>query len=157
MDYPGMNSGMKSEFINEAVKAFWEQEACGTQESIIGNLPELSPAWFRQIEAYRYATEPYIHSIAQFTRHSGSTVLEVGVGAGTDHVQWARAGARCYGVFLSMDCSRPCIELMLRLCRFPIIFLTSYTHGESFITLRVLSASLRKSGASSSQGAHFLA
>ena len=88
-----MNSGMKSEFINEAVKAFWEQEACGTQESIIGTLPELSPAWFRQIEAYRYAMEPYIHSIAQFTRHSGSTVLEVGVGAGTDHVQWARAGA----------------------------------------------------------------
>jgi ubiquinone/menaquinone biosynthesis C-methylase UbiE len=101
MDHPGMNSGMKSEFINEAVKAFWEQEACGTQESIIGNLPELSPAWFRQIEAYRYATEPYIHSIAQFTRHSGSTVLEVGVGAGTDHVQWARARARCYGVDLT--------------------------------------------------------
>src|SRR5688572_32617911 len=97
MDHSGMNSGMKSEFINEAVKAFWEQEACGTQESIIGKLPELSPARFRQIEAYRYAMEPYIHSIAQFTRHSGSTVLEVGVGAGTDHVQWARAGARCYG------------------------------------------------------------
>jgi ubiquinone/menaquinone biosynthesis C-methylase UbiE len=101
MDYTGMNSGIKNEARNQAVKTYWEQEACGTQESIIGDLPQFSPAWFRQIEAYRYAVEPYIHSIAQFTRHSGKTVLEVGVGAGTDHVQWARAGAKCYGVDLT--------------------------------------------------------
>ena len=101
MDRSGMNGGPKSEFMNQAVRSYWEQEACGTQDSIVGGVPELSPAWFRRIEAYRYTVEPYIHSIAQFTRHSGKTVLEVGVGAGTDHVQWARAGAKCYGVDLT--------------------------------------------------------
>jgi ubiquinone/menaquinone biosynthesis C-methylase UbiE len=45
--------------------------------------------------------EPFIHSIAQFTRYHGKRLLEVGVGAGTDHLQWARAGAICHGVDLT--------------------------------------------------------
>lgn len=57
--------------------------------------------WFKRIEDYRYEVEPVIHSVAQFTRHRGQRLLEVGVGAGTDHVQWARAGAECYGVDLT--------------------------------------------------------
>ena len=39
--------------------------------------------------------------MAQFTRFRGSKILEVGVGAGTDHLQWARAGAQCHGVDLT--------------------------------------------------------
>jgi ubiquinone/menaquinone biosynthesis C-methylase UbiE len=87
--------------MNQAVKSYWEKEACGTQEFITGKLDELSPAWFRQIEEHRYEVEPFIHSVAQFTRHSGKSILEVGVGAGTDHLQWAKAGAKCYGVDLT--------------------------------------------------------
>src|ERR1043165_1097592 len=101
MDYRRINRPMNCNSINQAVKSYWEQEACGTQEFITGNMDELSPGWFRQIEEHRYAVEPFIHSIAQFTRHSGKTVLEVGVGAGTDHLQWAKAGAKCYGVDLA--------------------------------------------------------
>jgi ubiquinone/menaquinone biosynthesis C-methylase UbiE len=67
----------------------------------VGDLPELSREWFERIEEYRYSAEPFIHSIAQFTRYSGKKVLEIGVGAGTDHLQWARAGAKCYGVDLT--------------------------------------------------------
>jgi ubiquinone/menaquinone biosynthesis C-methylase UbiE len=60
-----------------------------------------SREWFEQVERYRYDVESFIHSTAQFTRHHGKTILEVGVGAGTDHLQWARAGCRCHGVDLT--------------------------------------------------------
>jgi ubiquinone/menaquinone biosynthesis C-methylase UbiE len=87
--------------LNEQVRGFWELAPCGTGDDIAGGLQPLSREWFERIEAHRYAVEPYIHSIAQFTRHRGKRILEVGVGAGTDHLQWARAGCECYGVDLT--------------------------------------------------------
>jgi ubiquinone/menaquinone biosynthesis C-methylase UbiE len=86
---------------NEDVRQYWDQEVCGTYESVVGTLPELSREWFALVEQHRYAMEPFIHTFAQFPAHRGKTVLEVGVGAGTDHLQWARAGAVCYGVDLT--------------------------------------------------------
>jgi ubiquinone/menaquinone biosynthesis C-methylase UbiE len=68
---------------------------------VVGKLRPLSRAWFEKVENYRYEMEPFIHSTAQFTRHRGQKILEIGVGAGTDHLQWARAGAKCYGVDLT--------------------------------------------------------
>lgn len=87
--------------LNQQVRGYWEAEPCGTEPAIVGDLAQQSPEWFAQVEAYRYQAEPFIHAIAQFTRHHGERVLEVGVGAGTDHLQWARAGAECYGVDLT--------------------------------------------------------
>jgi ubiquinone/menaquinone biosynthesis C-methylase UbiE len=86
---------------NDSVRAFWEQEACGSGTLVTGGLEPLSPAWFAEIERNRYANEPMIHAAAQFTRHRGKRLLEIGVGAGTDHLQWARAGCRCHGVDLT--------------------------------------------------------
>ncbi len=86
---------------NADVRAHWEQEPCGTDRAVVGDLPARSRAWFEEVERFRYEVEDYIHSVAQFTRHHGKTILEVGVGAGTDHLQWARAGCRCYGVDLT--------------------------------------------------------
>src|ERR1044072_3903991 len=67
---------------NEDVQRYWNKEACGTYRSIVGALPELSPEWFAAVEQHRYAMEPFIHTVAQFSVHHGKTVLEVGVGAG---------------------------------------------------------------------------
>ena len=86
---------------NKEVRSFWEREPCGTGVSITKNIEPESREWFEQIEAHRYNVEPYIHSIAQFTRFHGKKLQEVGVGAGTDHLQWARAGAECHGVDLT--------------------------------------------------------
>lgn len=90
-----------SNLNNEEVRRFWEKEPCGTSSRIVGDLPKYSREWFERAEEYRYQREPFIHSVAQFTRHHGKKILEVGVGAGTDHLQWARAGAQCYGVDLT--------------------------------------------------------
>jgi ubiquinone/menaquinone biosynthesis C-methylase UbiE len=87
--------------LNEQVRTYWEAEPCGTSPAIVGAVPSRTREWFERVEEHRYATEPFIHSVAQFTRGRGKRVLEVGVGAGTDHLQWARAGAECYGVDLT--------------------------------------------------------
>ena len=87
--------------LKTRVREYWEKEPCGTGTNITGNYIEGSPEWYQSIEEHRYKVEPFIHSVAQFTRHRGKKILEVGVGAGTDHLQWARAGAECYGVDLT--------------------------------------------------------
>ena len=84
--------------LNEQVRKFWEKVPCGTEKAIVGEMSPGTLEWYEQVEEHRYQVEPFIHSLAQFTRHHGQVILEVGVGAGTDHLQWARAGARCYGV-----------------------------------------------------------
>jgi len=87
--------------LNDRVRAFWEQGPVGTGQAVTGDLQPLTRAWFEQVEENRYRREPMIHGVAQFTRHRGKSLLEVGVGAGTDHLQWARAGALCHGVDLT--------------------------------------------------------
>lgn len=87
--------------MNEVVRRYWEEHPCGTSPVIVGEIPARTREWFERIEEYRYRMEPCIHAVAQFTRHHGKQVLEIGVGAGTDHLQWARAGARCHGVDLT--------------------------------------------------------
>ncbi|WP_299812958.1 class I SAM-dependent methyltransferase [Tardiphaga sp.] len=42
-------------------------------------------------------------SFAQFTRHAGQQVLEVGVGAGADFLQWVRAGVYAHGIDLTNE------------------------------------------------------
>lgn len=87
--------------LNERVEEYWQAEPCGTSPHIVGSHERYSREWFDAVEEYRYTIEPCIHAVAQFTRHHGKRVLEVGVGAGTDHLQWARAGADLYGVDLT--------------------------------------------------------
>lgn len=87
--------------LNTKVRSYWEAGACGTSEAVVGDLHENTHEWFAQIEEHRYRVEPFIHSVAQFTRFHGKKILEIGVGAGTDHLQWARAGAESYGVDLT--------------------------------------------------------
>ncbi len=87
--------------LNEKVRSYWEKEPCGTAEEIIGDAKPLSREWFNRVEKYRYSIEPFIFDVAQFKRHKGKKILEIGVGAGSDHLQWAKAGAKCYGVDLT--------------------------------------------------------
>jgi len=86
---------------NDEVRSYWEREACGTQKHVVGEAEKFSKEWFERVEDNRYRAEPFIHSVAQFTRHHGKKLLEIGVGSGTDHLQWARAGLDCHGVDLT--------------------------------------------------------
>ncbi len=83
--------------LKKAVEAHWDAVPCGTRDLP----PDDRRRFFRELEDERYALEPYIRDFARFERGRGKRVLEVGVGAGTDFVNWVRAGAVATGVDLT--------------------------------------------------------
>jgi ubiquinone/menaquinone biosynthesis C-methylase UbiE len=88
------------EQLKQEVHKYWNKQSCGTEHT---DQKKHSPAYFDEIEAFRYAVEPEIFSFAQFTRYRGKKMLEVGVGAGTDFLQWVRAGAEAHGIDLTQE------------------------------------------------------
>lgn len=101
----------ESEQLKTEVKQYWDSSPCGTTHaSSVESKGEGSIEFFERIENQRYNLEPFIHSFAQFTACRGKRVLEVGCGIGTDLLQFARAGAKIYGI----DLSRRSIEFAKR-------------------------------------------
>jgi SAM-dependent methyltransferase len=96
--------------LNQFVREHWEKLPCGAGPNIVQGAEPLSAEWFSRVEQHRYRAEPHIFGVAQFTRWAGKQLLEVGVGAGCDHLQFARAGALCHGV----DLTDAAIELTRR-------------------------------------------
>jgi len=91
---------MNNQKLKSQVCDYWNQASCGTE---VTNEEKFTPAYFEQIEDFRYTIEPEIFSFAQFTRFRGKKVLEVGVGAGSDFTQWVRAGAHATGIDLTQE------------------------------------------------------
>jgi len=91
---------MNQETLKTRVKSYWNAASCGTE---FINQPKFSLDYFEAIEAYRYSMEPEIHAFAQFTRWKDKKVLEVGIGAGTDFLQWIRSGAHAHGIDLTEE------------------------------------------------------
>lgn len=89
------------------VHGFWTRTPCGSWDA---SAPEGTREYYDQIEKRRYELEPFIHRYADFASTRGQKVLEIGVGLGTDHIQFARAGAELHGV----DLTERSIELVRR-------------------------------------------
>lgn len=86
--------------LKEQVRSYWNKASCGTE---FINQKKFSSAYFEEIEQFRYTIEPEIFSFAQFTRYHDKKILEVGVGAGTDFLQWVRAGTQAHGIDLTQE------------------------------------------------------
>jgi ubiquinone/menaquinone biosynthesis C-methylase UbiE len=80
-----------------SVRDYWDRAPCGTPD--VAHLERIRR--YAELERIRYEREPFIARFARFEQARGVKLLEVGVGAGTDHLQFARAGAVCTGVDLS--------------------------------------------------------
>jgi SAM-dependent methyltransferase len=96
-----------TEALKRRVQAFWEDEPCGTRGVLA---QEGTPEFFALLDRTRDERERFVANFAQFSSHRGKRVLEVGVGAGTDFIRFARAGAVCTGV----DLTRHGVELVHR-------------------------------------------
>jgi len=91
---------MEKEKLKQKVRGYWNQASCGTE---FIKQKKFSKEYFEDIENFRYKIEPEIFSFAQFTRFKDKKILEVGVGAGTDFLQWVRAGTKAHGIDLTQE------------------------------------------------------
>lgn len=72
------------------VREFWDASSCG--EVYAQGLDD--EQFFGKHAEARYRLEPYIRSFARFEEGHDQDVLEIGVGMGADHLEWARSGPR---------------------------------------------------------------
>ncbi len=83
--------------LKDAVAKHWEADPCGSR-----GIDEVDrKAFFEQLTAERYEQDHHVPDFARFERGRDRDVLEIGVGAGTDFVQWVNNGARATGVDLT--------------------------------------------------------
>ena len=83
----------------DKIKEYWETRLPQVWYSskTVGSLE-----WFNELGYKRYHTYyGYIPLVAEFGNHSGEDVLEIGVGVGTDIVQYAKGGAIVSGIDLT--------------------------------------------------------
>lgn len=64
-------------------------------------LPEFNSVYFEAAVKHRYDLYEHLPRVASFDSFVNRDVLEVGVGHGTDHYMFAKAGARMHGVDLT--------------------------------------------------------
>jgi len=88
---------MNTENLKQEVYSYWNKASCGTE---FVKQEKFTKEYFEEIEKIRYSLEPEIFSFAQFTRYHEKKILEVGVGAGTDFLQWVKAGTQAHGIDL---------------------------------------------------------
>jgi SAM-dependent methyltransferase len=69
-----------------AVQEFWNRQSCGEVYATGDTLTDRLEAQARA----RYELEPYIFDFARFEDGRGRDVLEIGVGMGADHLEWAK-------------------------------------------------------------------
>jgi len=97
--------------LKSAVRDFWEQGSCGEVYAEGASARERFEA---QAKA-RYEMEGFIFPFARFQEGAGKDVLEIGVGMGADHVEWAKSRPRSLnGVDLTqraVDHTRRRVEL----------------------------------------------
>jgi SAM-dependent methyltransferase len=72
--------------LKERVRTFWDAAACG-EVYARGNGEATD---LERHAMQRYLLEPYIFDFARFHEGAGRDVLDIGVGMGADHLEWAR-------------------------------------------------------------------
>lgn len=81
---------LRRDDLKASVQEFWDAASCG---EVYANGTTDRDRYESQARA-RYSLEPYIGDFAKFATARGCDVLEVGVGMGADHAEWARNNPR---------------------------------------------------------------
>lgn len=102
--------------LKQRVQDFWELASCGEVHAI----GRYEQAKYEAQSRARYDLEPYLVPFAKFHEGAGKDVLEIGVGMGADHAQWALRKPR---TLTGLDLTERAIEHVRR--RFAICGLSS--------------------------------
>lgn len=86
--------------LKNKVREYWDNETCGTKNT---KKEKYTKEFYEEIEKDRYKKEPEILEFADFKSGKDKKVLEIGIGAATDFLQWARNGAKLYGIDLTPE------------------------------------------------------
>lgn len=93
------NDAQDRDAKQEAMR-LWNADPCGGD---VGTARDDAVAFFRAVDANRYgAYAPWLPAAAEFDRHRGETVLEIGCGMGTDLSSFFRGGAKVFAVDLTV-------------------------------------------------------
>lgn len=79
--------------MDKTIKKYWEVQPPFKGEGRPGSLE-----WSRSISAHRLRVSPHWARFLNASASKGQTVLEIGVGAGSDSLEFAKSGATVYGV-----------------------------------------------------------
>jgi ubiquinone/menaquinone biosynthesis C-methylase UbiE len=79
-------------------RRFWSDQAPGLKWLPGSNRTPVSRERYETIRATRYRLEPHLEELAEFGRHGGQLVVEVGCGIGTDGTRFLEGGARYLGI-----------------------------------------------------------
>lgn len=74
-------------FTKREVREFWDSSTCGEVYALEGDE-------YGSQSRTRYELEPYLRPFARFEEGRGKDVLEIGVGMGADHLEWAQSRPR---------------------------------------------------------------
>ena len=85
------------ENIKCKVRDFWNKASCGESLYLEDNTREAYLACAKK----RYELEPIIKEFASFSAYKNKDVLEIGVGLGVYHSQFAKEGANLTGIDLT--------------------------------------------------------
>lgn len=88
---------MDSDARIEAQKQ-WNARACG---ELPGDKQSID--YFNAVARDRYQQSEWVHNYFRYEEFSGMNVLEVGIGQGTDMMQFAKGGAICHGVDITQN------------------------------------------------------
>ena len=86
VDHKQRACGTSADYLKVQLRDYWQASPCG---EIYGQGEELQERLERH-RLERYRLEPYIFDFAKFEEGAGRDVLEIGVGMGADHLEWAR-------------------------------------------------------------------
>lgn len=81
---------MNDQELKVEVQSFWDRASCGEALATGASERERYETQIRR----RYELEPYLPEFARFAEGRGKDVLEIGVGMGADHTQWAQSQPR---------------------------------------------------------------
>jgi ubiquinone/menaquinone biosynthesis C-methylase UbiE len=96
-----------SEELKKQIKDFWNTIPCGTG---VTKNAQGTNEFYEDVSAYRKKRELFIPKYAEFEKWKGKKILEVGCGAGSDLIEFAKNGAVVSGI----DLSNKSVELTIK-------------------------------------------